>query len=151
MVSISPAQPFRADGRCNSIFLSAWSPGPFWWHRMITVSLGTWTGSEPGTPYPGDENLWANEVLFFYTDGCPPSQRIEMHYGVMTDQGFTVMPDNSRSSAGWNCYAERSASILRMRSWYSPMNPSPALASASSNDFRSCPNSSSVSTLRAIG
>jgi hypothetical protein len=90
------AQPFWANSSCGSGFLSLWTPAPHWWRRMITISLGTWTGSGPGTPYPGDENLWANEVVFSYTDGCSSTTRIELHYGVMTDQGFAVVPDTQR-------------------------------------------------------
>ena len=63
---------------------------------MITTSLGTWTGSGPGTAYPGNENLWACEAFFFYTDGCSGVTRVEMHYGSMTDQGFSVLADIQR-------------------------------------------------------
>lgn len=89
-------QPFWANGACGSSFTSMWTPSPHYWHRMVTISLGTWTGSGPGTPYPGNENLWANEVVFFFTDGCSGVTRVEFNYGVTTAQGFTVMADTQR-------------------------------------------------------
>jgi len=99
-MSLTPAQyatqPFSAVGACGGNFSALLTPPPHWWKRMITASLGTWTGSGAGTPYPGDENLWANEGFFFFTDGCTGLTRVESHYGVTTDQGFTVIPDSQR-------------------------------------------------------
>lgn len=89
-------QPFAASGSCSGAFSAILTPNPYPWKRMITTSLGTWTGSGPGTPYPGDEALWAEEGFFFFTDGCTSNTRIESFYGVMTDKGFTVLPDAQR-------------------------------------------------------
>lgn len=99
-LSLSPAQystqPFSAVGSCGGTFSAINTPPPHFWKRMITTSLGTWTGAGPGTPYPGNENLWANEGFFFVTDVCTGITRVESHYGVMTDQGFPVSPDIQR-------------------------------------------------------
>jgi hypothetical protein len=99
-LSSSPAQyatqPFGAAGSCGGAFNAILTPNPYPWKRMITASLGTWAGSGPGTPYPGDENLWANEGFFFFTDGCTSNTRIEGFYGVTTSKGFTVVPDAQR-------------------------------------------------------
>ncbi len=99
-LSLSPpqyaTQPFTAAGSCGSAHSSILTPPPYFWKHMITTSLGTWTGVGPGTPYPGNENLWANEGFFFLTDGCTSNTRVESHYGVMTDLGFTVTPDIQR-------------------------------------------------------
>ncbi len=89
-------QPFTATGSCGGAFNAMLTPNPHWWKRMITTSLGMWTGSGPGTPYPGDENLRVNEGFFFYTDGCTSNTRIESFYGVTTSDGFTVVPDAQR-------------------------------------------------------
>jgi hypothetical protein len=99
-LSLSPAQyatqPFSANGSCGGSLSSILTPTPYPWKHMITTSLGTWTGVGSGTPYPGNENLWANEGFFFVTDGCTGIWRIECLYGVMTDQGFPVTPDTAR-------------------------------------------------------
>jgi hypothetical protein len=89
-------QPFSAIGTCGGSFASILIPAPHSWWHMITTSLGTWTGVGSGTPYPGNENLWANEGFFFFTDGCTSTTRIESQYGVMTDSGFQVVPDTQR-------------------------------------------------------
>ncbi len=90
------AQPLSLGGACGTTSSSIWTPNPFPWVHMITTSLGTWTGSGVGTPYPGPEAAWVNEGFFFTFDGCTGIPYVEVYYGAMTDQGFPVTPDPQR-------------------------------------------------------
>jgi hypothetical protein len=58
--------------------------------------MGFWAGGAAPTPYPGPEVLWVNEGFFRHFDGCSGQTSIDVDYGVMTDRGFQVIPDNFR-------------------------------------------------------
>ncbi len=90
------AQPFSGVSTCGSSFSAIQTPLPLPWLRMITTGLGAWTGSGPGTAYPGAETLWACEGFFFHIDGCITTASVDVDYGVMTAKGFLVTPNSLR-------------------------------------------------------
>ncbi len=94
--NIYSAQPFSGTSTCGSSFNSLFPGSPLLWIHTISQSFGRWTGSGPGTPYPGNEKVWSNEGFYAYTEGCTSDLHVDMQYGVLTAEGFTVVPDASR-------------------------------------------------------
>ncbi|MEQ8765867.1 MAG: hypothetical protein RL885_18250 [Planctomycetota bacterium] len=91
------AQQLKANGlSCGSGFNSILTSLPLVWPHTVTVSLGHWTGSGPGTPYPGDEDLWVCEGFYLYQDGCSSKASIDFDYGVQTADGFSVIAEPLR-------------------------------------------------------
>ena len=63
------------------------------WIETITTSIGTWT---TGASYPGPEQVWVDEGIFLFTDGCAaaagaPSLFGDLMYGASTSQGYFVL------------------------------------------------------------
>lgn len=89
---------FGFNGTCNPPASSTaiGTPPPMPWIAMIAVGLGTWTGTGAGTPFPGPEIVWANESFQFYSGNCSPPPSIDVDYGVMTEGGFSVLPNIDR-------------------------------------------------------
>ncbi len=94
--NIYSAQPFSGSSTCGSSFASLFPGPPLLWIHTISQSLGRWTGTGPGTPYPGNEKVWSNEGFYTYTEGCTGDFHVDMSYGVLTAEGFPVVPDPAR-------------------------------------------------------
>ncbi|MEQ8768096.1 MAG: hypothetical protein RL885_29605 [Planctomycetota bacterium] len=94
--NIYSAQPFSGGSTCGSSFGSILTTLPLQWIHTISQSLGRWTGSGPGTPYPGNKKIWSNEAFYAYTEGCTSDLHVDMSYGVLTAEGFPVTPDLNR-------------------------------------------------------
>ncbi len=89
---------FGFNGTCNppANITAIGTPLPMPWISMIAIGLGTWTGTGAGTPFPGPEQVWANESFEFYSGNCFPPPSIDVDYGVMTRGGFNVLPNVNR-------------------------------------------------------
>ncbi len=90
---------FTALGQCGMSFNSIDTSNAYPWKHLVTASLGTWTGTGAGTPYPGPEAAWVTEGAFKSKTG--PCGRLtvmrgEGAYGALTEGGFPVFPDADR-------------------------------------------------------
>ncbi len=72
------------------------------WVRMITTSIGRWT---TGASYPGPEQAFVDEGLFFYHESCANGGAgldfTDLFYGATTSQGFLLsLPDGALQPIG---------------------------------------------------
>ncbi len=85
---------FNGSGVCgtsfNTINLYPLTP----WLYMITTGIGAWTTT---ASYPGPEEAYTAEGLFFFNDPCTGTGAVQtyadVYYGGMTQGGYTVIPD----------------------------------------------------------
>ncbi|MEQ8766064.1 MAG: hypothetical protein RL885_19255 [Planctomycetota bacterium] len=95
-------QSFAALSACGTVFVSFKPAGSLPWNHLVTASIGTWTGTGPGTPYPGPEAVWATEGPFKTKTSCSARRGTlslilaEGAYGALTQGGFPVTPDADR-------------------------------------------------------
>ncbi len=115
------AQVFSGGGTCpdstgrTSSFASLntfTAPLLFPWFHMITHNIGTWSGG-PGGQYPGPEEAFVNEGWFRVYDACAEAVAIELSYGSLTQNGYTVNPDSQRPWQSTNRFLDMASNFSK--------------------------------------